>query len=233
MYYKPEDIDKLIDELDIVEVVGEFVDLKKSGTSYKGLCPFHADSNPSFVVTPSKNICKCFVCGTGGNAITFYSKYKKISFNEAVKELSQKYKIKIKEQKVNSNMEKLEKYYEIMESSHKFFMERIFSNDGRYALNYLSDRGFNTELIKEHQLGYAPAKWSELLDYLQNQSYKLEDIFELGLIKRNEEKIYDTFRNRIIFPIYSTHGRIIAFGGRSLEKAENVPKYINSPDTPI
>lgn len=233
MYYKSEDIDKLIEKLNIEDVVGEFVDLKKSGANYKGLCPFHADTNPSFVVNPSKNICKCFVCGTGGNAVTFYSKYKKISFNEAVRELAKKYKINIKEQRSNSNLEELEKYYEIMEESHKFFMEKIFSSEAKHALEYLANRNLNTQLIKENQLGYAPGKWRTLYEHLLEKGFKTEDIIALGLIKKNEENIYDTFRDRIIFPIYSTHGRVIAFGGRTLEKNNEIPKYINSPDTPI
>lgn len=233
MYYKSEDIEKLIDELNIEDVVGEFVDLKKSGANYKGLCPFHADTNPSFVVNPSKNICKCFVCGTGGNAITFYSKYKKISFNEAVRELAKKYKINIKEQRLNANLRELEKYYEIMEESHKFFMEKIFSSESRHALEYLANRGLNTQLIKEHQLGYAPGKWRALYEYLLEKEFKTEDILSLGLIKKSEDNLYDTFRDRIIFPIYSTYGRVIAFGGRALEKNSEIPKYINSPDTPI
>lgn len=233
MFYKAEDIDKLIEEINIEDVVGEYVELKKSGSNYKGLCPFHADTNPSFVVNPSKNICKCFVCGEGGNAVSFYSKYKKISFTEAVKELAKKYRVNIKEQKSNSNLEDFEKYYEIMEESHNFYMEKIFSVEARQALEYLSNRGLDTKLIKEHQLGYSTAKWDELYTHLLEKGYKTEDILELGLIKKTEEKIYDAFRNRVIFPIYSTQGRIIAFGGRTLEKDDKVPKYINSPDTPI
>lgn len=233
MYYKSEDIDKLIDELKIEDVVGEFVELKKAGANYKGLCPFHADTNPSFVVNPNKNICKCFVCGTGGNAITFYSKFKKISFNEAVKELSRKYRINIREQKLDRDLEALEKYYEIMDLSHKYFMEKIFSVEAANVLKYLANRDFDTELIKEHQLGYATNKWTDLYEYLLEKGFKTEDILSLGLIKKSEEKIYDTFRDRIVFPIYSTHGRVIAFGGRALEKNDKVAKYINSPDTPI
>lgn len=233
MYYKSEDIDKLLEELRIEDVVGEYVALKKSGSNYKGLCPFHADTNPSFIVNPNKNICKCFVCEAGGNPITFYSKYKKIGFNEAIKELAQKYKINIKEQHSKKNTQILEKYYEIMEASHNFFKEKMFSLEARSALDYLSNRGLDSKLIKEYQLGYAPSKWSELYDYLLQKGYIFEDIYELGLIKKNEDKIYDAFRNRIIYPIYSSYGRIIAFGGRALESNDKIPKYINSPDTPI
>lgn len=234
MYFKQEDIDKLLDNLRIEEVVGEFIELKKVGSSYRGLCPFHADTNPSFFVTPEKKICKCFVCGSGGNAINFYSKIKNISYTEAIRELSQKYRINIKEYKNTNTNENYEKFYQIMEDSHNFFMEKIFSQDSRGALEYLSNRGLDTNLIKEHQLGYAPPKWSELYELLNAKGYSDEDLLALGLIKKSEEgRIYDAFRNRIIFPIFSPSGRIIAFGGRTLEKDTSVPKYINSPDTPI
>ena len=234
MYFRNEDIEKLLDSLRIEEVVGEFVDLKKSGSSYKGLCPFHADTNPSFSVKPEKKICKCFVCGSGGNAINFYSKIKNIPYMEAVKELAQKYRVNITEYNARNTDIDNEKFYQIMEDSHNFFMDKIFAQESRTALNYLSNRGLDTDLIKEHRLGYASAKWSELYDFLKEKNYIDEDLLTLGLIKQNEEgRIYDTFRNRIIFPIYSISNRIIAFGGRSLEKDDSIPKYINSPDTPI
>ena len=234
MYFRNEDIEKLLDSLRIEEVVGEFVDLKKSGSSYKGLCPFHADTNPSFSVKPEKKICKCFVCGSGGNAINFYSKIKNIPYMEAVKELAKKYRVNITEYNAKNIDIDNEKFYQIMEDSHNFFMDKIFAQESRAALNYLSNRGLDTDLIKEHRLGYAPAKWSELYDFLKEKNYSDEDLLTLGLIKQNEEgRIYDTFRNRIIFPIYSISNRIIAFGGRTLEKDNSTPKYINSPDTPI
>ena len=234
MYFRNEDIEKLLDSLRIEEVVGEFVDLKKSGSSYKGLCPFHADTNPSFSVKPEKKICKCFVCGSGGNAINFYSKIKNIPYMEAVKELAKKYRVNITEYNAKNTDIDNEKFYQIMEDSHNFFMDKIFAQESRAALNYLSNRGLDTDLIKEHRLGYAPAKWSELYDFLKEKNYSDEDLLTLGLIKKNEEgRIYDTFRNRIIFPIYSISNRIIAFGGRTLEKDNSTPKYINSPDTPI
>jgi len=234
MYFKQEDIDKLLDNLRIEEVVGEFIELKKVGSSYKGLCPFHADTNPSFSVTPEKKICKCFVCGSGGNSINFYSKIKNISYTEAIRELAKKYRINIKEYNNTNPNENYEKFYNIMEETHNFFMDKMFSQDSRGALEYLSNRGLDTDLIKEHQLGYASPKWSELYELLNSKGYSDEDLLALGLVKKSEEgRIYDAFRNRIIFPIFSPSGRIIAFGGRTLEKDTSVPKYINSPDTPI
>ena len=236
MKYKTEDIDLLIDSLKIEEVVGEFVELKKAGANYKGLCPFHPDTTPSFMVSPSKNICKCFVCGAGGNPISFYSQYKKISFLEAIEELSKKYGIPIKGIDNNSikQQDNYEKYYEIMREAHNFYKDMIFSNQGRVALEYLAGRKRNPKIIKENGLGFAPDRWSELNDYLLSKGYESKDLLKLGLIKEGENgNNYDVFRNRIMFPIYSTKGEVIAFGGRTLEKDKETPKYINSPDTPI
>lgn len=235
MRYSSEDIDMLVDSLKIEEVVGEFVELHKSGANYKGLCPFHADTTPSFMVSPNKNICKCFVCGAGGNPITFYARYKKISFIEAVEELSNKYKIPIKVSKESFNKsQNNDKYYKIMNEAHEFFKTSIFSINGREALEYLSGRQVTPKIIKENGLGFAPNKWSELNDYLIGKGYEGKDLLALGLIKEGENgSTYDAFRNRIIFPIYSIHGDVIAFGGRTLEKDKDTPKYINSPDTPI
>lgn len=236
MKYKTEDIDLLIDSLKIEEVVGEFIELKKAGANYKGLCPFHPDTTPSFMVSPSKNICKCFVCGAGGNPISFYSQYKKISFLEAIEELSKKYGIPIKGIDNNSikQQDNYEKYYEIMREAHNFYKDMIFSNQGRVALEYLAGRKLNPKIIKENGLGFAPDRWSELNDYLLSKGYESKDLLKLGLIKEGENgNNYDVFRNRIMFPIYSTKGEVIAFGGRTLEKDKETPKYINSPDTPI
>lgn len=235
MKYKSEDIDLLIDSLKIEEVVGEFVELKKTGANYKGLCPFHPDTTPSFMVSPSKNICKCFVCGAGGNPVSFYSQYKKISFGEAIEELSKKYNIPITGVKSNfKNQENYKKYYEIMENAYNFYKDNIFSNQGRIALDYLAKRQLNPKIIKGNGLGFASNKWSELNDYLIGKGYESKDLITLGLVKEGENgNNYDAFRNRIIFPIYSVKGEVIAFGGRTLEKDKEIPKYINSPDTPI
>ncbi|MGL6115483.1 DNA primase [Cetobacterium sp. SF1] len=232
MKYKSEDIDFLANNLKIEEVVGEFVSLKKSGANYKGLCPFHQDNNPSFVVSPSKNICKCFVCGAGGNPIKFYADYKKLDFVDAAKELANKYKIPLKEIR-GKNSEENNAYYDIMNAAHEYFCEQIFLNSGREALEYLSKRKINPQLIKKNSIGYASNSWNGLYDYLILKGYKEEDILELGLAKKGEKGIYDIFRNRIMFPIYSPSGKIIAFGGRTLEDRKDIPKYINSPETPI
>ncbi|WP_300356846.1 DNA primase [Fusobacterium sp.] len=234
MKYRMEDIDNLINQLKIEEVVGEVVELKKSGANYKGLCPFHQDTTPSFSVSPSKNICKCFSCGAGGNPVKFYSEYYKVSFEEAAEQLAEKYNIPLKAYKKNNRQEEENsKYYKIMNEAHRFFQDKIFENEGRVALDYLAGRGVTPKFIKENELGYAPNGWNDLYDYLVIKGFEKEDIIALGLVKDGDKGIYDAFRNRIMFPIYSPQGSIIAFGGRTLETSKEVPKYINSPDTPI
>ena len=234
MKYKSEDIDNLINQLKIEEVVGEVVELKKSGANYKGLCPFHQDTTPSFSVSPSKNICKCFSCGAGGNPVKFYSEYYKISFEEAAEQLAKKYNIPLRSYKINDKQEKEnDKYYRIMNIAHRFFQDKIFENEGRNAMEYLSGRGVNPKFIRENELGYAPNSWNDLYDHLIASGFEKDDIISLGLAKEGEKGIYDAFRNRIMFPIYSPQGSIIAFGGRTLEASKEIPKYINSPDTPI
>ena len=234
MKYRSEDIDNLINQLKIEEVVGEVVELKKSGANYKGLCPFHQDTTPSFSVSPSKNICKCFSCGAGGNPVKFYSEYYKISFEEAAEQLAKKYNITLRSYKINDKQEKEnDKYYRIMNIAHRFFQDKIFENEGRNAMEYLSGRGVNPKFIRENELGYAPNSWNDLYDHLIASGFEKEDIISLGLAKEGEKGIYDAFRNRIMFPIYSPQGSIIAFGGRTLETSKEIPKYINSPDTPI
>ena len=234
MKYRSEDIDNLINQLKIEEVVGEVVELKKSGANYKGLCPFHQDTTPSFSVSPSKNICKCFSCGAGGNPVKFYSEYYKISFEEAAEQLAKKYNIPLRSYKINDKQEKEnDKYYRIMNIAHRFFQDKIFENEGRNAMEYLSGRGVNPKFIRENELGYAPNSWNDLYDHLIASGFEKDDIISLGLAKEGEKGIYDAFRNRIMFPIYSPQGSIIAFGGRTLEASKEIPKYINSPDTPI
>lgn len=224
-------VEKLLSNIDIVKVIEEDIDLKKAGKNYKGLCPFHNDTNPSFFVSPQKQICKCFVCGTGGDTISYYMKSKNVGFEQSVIELSKKYDIDLGINLEENTFEENDKYYVIMKDAHKYFTDNIFEH--REPLEYLSKRGYDTDTIKQHKIGYA-SQQSELYDYLHNKGYTDEDLLALGLIKQNEKgKFYDTFRNRIIFPIFSASNHIIAFGGRTLEKDTTVPKYINSPDTPI
>lgn len=233
MSYKTEDIDLLLSQLSIEEVVGEFITLKKTGANFKGLCPFHADNSPSFMVNAQKNICKCFVCGEGGNPITFYSKYKKISFNDAVSELAKKYQVNIKELTPTSVSNHLNKYYEIMDEAHNFYKENIFSEHSHRAMEYLSKRDLTPKIITENGIGFAAGKGQELTEYLLKKGYSIDDLIKLGLSRQNERGNYDFFRERIIFPIFSSFNKVIAFGGRTIESGDGIPKYINSQDTPV
>lgn len=231
--YKENEIQKLIDELDIVEVIGEYVVLKKAGVNYKGLSPFKEERTPSFVVSPTKRIFKDFSTNIAGNVINFYMRINNMSFVEAVEELATKYNISITKGKFNKEKQDTNyKYYEIMKEAQKYFSETI--NNSEEAMKYMEARGFEKEEIKKFGIGFSEDKWNGLLDYLLEKGYKEEELFILGLIRKNENgNVYDYFRNRITFPIYNTNSKIIGFGGRTIEKGDNIPKYLNSPDSPI
>ncbi len=233
MKYRQEDLEKLFNQLNIVDVIGEYVELKKTGSNYKGLCPFHEDNNPSFMVSPTKNIYKCFVCGAGGTAVKFYMEYNKVDFISAVTELSKKYRIDIKPVDSRVNSENYDRYYRILEDALEHFKENIFSNDGRQALEYLLGRKLSPDFIKNNGIGYAKNSWEDMHDYLLSKGYEVEDIARLGLVKNGDKGYYDTFRNRVVFPIYSPSGKVVGFGGRTLEDRKDVAKYINSPETPV
>lgn len=233
MKVRDDDVEKLLNSLKIEEVVGEVVSLKRSGANYKGLCPFHSDTSPSFTVSPQKNIAKCFSCGAGGNPISFYSQYHKVSFNEACIELSKKYNISIKlEKNFDEAKEKeYEKLYKLMEEARDYFAENIFNNEGRDAFEYLNKRGLSVQFIKENYIGYSLNSWDRLLTHFTSKGYSLEDLLNVGLIKKGDKGYYDVFRNRIMFPITNVSGKTIAFGGRTLEDRKDIAKYLNSSDT--
>ncbi len=233
MRYRNEDIERLTLQLNIVDVIGEYVELKKAGSNYKGLCPFHKDTNPSFMVSTSKNIYKCFVCGAGGNSIKFYSEYNKLTYGEAIYELGKKYEFKITPISNTATNNENKKYYEILDNALLFFKENIFSNSGREALKYLNKRGMQPNFLKENSLGYALNNWDSLYNYLVNKGYEPQVLERLGLIKKGEKGYYDVFRDRIIFPIYSPGGQVIAFGGRTISDRKDIAKYLNSPETPL
>ncbi|RUA09878.1 MAG: DNA primase [Fusobacteria bacterium] len=233
MRFRNEDVEKIITQLNIVDVIGEHVELKKAGSNYKGLCPFHKDTNPSFIVSPSKNIYKCFVCGAGGNVVKFYMEFNKLTYAEAIFDLSKKYKLEIAPISGNFSKNKNKKYYEILDKALSFFKENIFSNNGREALEYLNKRGMKPDFIEKNDLGYAPRGWDSLYNYMVSLGHEPEILEKLGLIKRGEKGYYDTFRDRIIFPIYSPTGNVIAFGGRTMSDRKDIAKYLNSPETPV
>ena len=233
MRIRDEDVEKLLNSLKIEKVVGEVVSLKSSGANYKGLCPFHSDTSPSFTVSPQKNIAKCFSCGAGGNTISFYSQYHKISFNEACLELAKKYNIDIQFEKFfdEAKEKEYEKLYGLMEEARDFFAEMIFNNEGRDAFEYLNKRGLSVQFIKENNIGYSPNSWDKLLNHFIDKGYSVEDLLNVGLIKKGDKGYYDTFRDRIMFPISNIGAKTIAFGGRTMEDRKDIAKYLNSSDT--
>ena len=240
MIYDEKEIQKLIDNLDIVQVIGEYVNLKKAGSDYKGLSPFKDEKTPSFTVSPVKNIFKDFSTQIGGNVISFYMKINDIGFLQAVEELSRKYNIPLKKSReyrtIDQEIERKKavnrEYYEIMNEAQIFFRENIEKYSE--ALEYMKERDFSLEEIRRFGIGFAPSFRDDLFQHLVKKEFPEEKIMSLGLAKRNENgEIYDSFRNRIIFPIYNVNAQIVGFGGRIIEKNTNLPKYLNSPDSPI
>ncbi len=231
--YRDKNIQKLVDELDIVQVIGEYVVLKKAGANYKGLSPFKEEKTPSFVVSPTKNIYTDFSTGDGGDVIKFYRKINNLSFYEAVNELARKYNISIKTfYEDNSRITENEKYYEIMKQAQIYFSKNIFNSSE--ALNYMDNRGYLEVDLRKFGIGFSENKWDGLLLYLTNKGYSIDDLLELGLVIKNENgNIFDYFRNRIIFPIYNDNMKIVGFGGRTINTDENTPKYLNSPESKI
>lgn len=231
--YKDKNIQKLVDELDIVQVIGEYVVLKKAGANYKGLSPFKEENTPSFVVSPRKKIYKDFSTGDGGDVIKFYRKINNLSFYEAVNELARKYNISIKTfYEDSSRITENEKYYEIMKQAQIYFSKNIFNSSE--ALNYMGNRGYLEVDLRKFGIGFSENKWDGLLSYLTNKGYSIDDLLELGLVIKNENgNIFDYFRNRIIFPIYNENMKIVGFGGRTINTDENTPKYLNSPESKI
>jgi len=232
-YINDETIEKVKDASDIVDIISEYVPLKKSGSNFVGLCPFHHEKTPSFTVSQTKEFFHCFGCGEGGDVITFIMKRENLSFYEAVKFLADKAGIPLEERKSidNKYIEEKNKGYEINRVAARFFYSNLTKN--KAALEYLYRRKISSRVIKQFGLGYALDNWSALYNYLKSKGYKDEEILKVGLIGKRStgDGYYDIFRNRIIFPIIDIRGRVIGFGGRVL--VDSMPKYLNSQETYI
>jgi DNA primase len=225
---------------DIVEVIGEFVQLKKRGANYVGLSPFVNERTPSFTVSPAKGIFKDFSSGKGGSAVTFLMELEKFTYPEALKWLAKKYSIEVEETvDTTENKEEENRRESLMIVSGyaaKFFHESLLDTDEGKAigLSYFKERGFSTETIKKFELGYSPDQWEAFTGQALKQGYLEEFLTESGLsVKRDNGSLYDRYRGRVMFPIHSFTGRVIAFGGRTLKSDKNVPKYVNSPESEI
>ena len=242
-----ETVQKIIDAADIVEVVSDFVNLSKSGSSYKGLCPFHNEKTPSFMVSPAKQIFKCFGCGEAGSPVSFVMKHEAMSFVEALKWLAHKYNIEIQEKELSPEelaaLKENDTIYTLNTFAQKHFTDNLTQKEEgiNIGLSYFKSRGFTDETISKFQLGYTFDKKDDFVQAAIKKGYKTELIEKGGLassktndgVFSNKTRYYDRFRARVMFPIHSLSGQIIAFGGRTLRTDKNIAKYINSPETPV
>ncbi len=235
-----ETVDRIFEASRIEEVIGDFVQLKRSGSNLKGLSPFTNEKTPSFVVSPAKQLYKDFSGGKGGNVVNFLMEHEHFTYPEALRYLANKYGIGIEEREQTPEERKAgserESLYIINKFAAGWFHDQLKTNEGRaIALSYLKERGFNDQTIADFQLGYSPDQWQALTDAGLAAGYQLEYLEKAGLtIVRDEEaKKFDRFMGRVMFPIHSLSGRVIAFGGRTLKSDRKVAKYINSPETAI
>ncbi len=221
----------------IVDVISGYVQLRKRGKNFIGLCPFHSEKTPSFTVSEEKQIYHCFGCHAGGNVFKFLMEYEKISFVEAVQELAQELGIQIEydESQVNERQSEQEAYYDINTVAARYFSNNLLNqNEGEIARNYFKKRNIKPQTMRAFGLGYALPGWENFIEYLKMERVDLGKAVDLGLIGSNKDgRLYDKFSGRIIFPIFSPNGRVVAFAGRILENREGVAKYLNSPESLI
>lgn len=234
-----EDINSIIEATRIEEIIGEYVKLKRRGVNFIGLCPFHNEKTPSFTVSATKGIYKCFGCGKSGDAISFLMEHEHFTYPEAIRFLAQKYNIAIKEEaydnQYNQETQEKESLYQVTAFANKFFVEKLWnSNEGKaIALTYFKERGFSEAIIKKFELGYCSNKWDEFTEFAKKSGYKTSLLIKSGLTIEKDFKHFDRFRERVIFPIHSLSGKVIGFGGRILISDKSKAKYINSPETDI
>jgi DNA primase len=236
---KPETIQQIIETARIEEVVGDFVTLKKRGANYLGLCPFHNEKTPSFSVSPSKGIYKCFGCGKAGNAVGFIMEHEHYSYPEALKLIAKRYGIEIEEEELTPEMQQELDERESMFAANsfvsKYFENNLFhTEEGKsIGLSYLKERGYLETTIQKFQLGYAIDKWEDYSKHALTNGYKKEILVSTGVSIDKESKLIDRFRGRVIFPIHNLTGKVIGFGGRILSSGKSTAKYINSPESDI
>lgn len=232
-------IDRIYAAAIIEDVIGDFVHLKKSGSSWKGLSPFSKERTPSFFVVPAKGIYKDFSSGKGGNVIDFLMEHEKFSYPEALRWLAAKYNIEIEEEKQSAEQQQEKTEREqlsiVTEWAAKWFQEQMHETDEGQAigLSYFQERGFRPETIRTFQLGYSPDRWDALVKAATEAGYSMEFLLKTGLVKEKEEKLFDFFKGRVMFPIHNISGKVIAFGGRTLRNDKNIAKYFNSPESEL
>ncbi|RLD40692.1 MAG: DNA primase, partial [Bacteroidetes bacterium] len=238
---KPETIQQIFETVRIEEVIGDFVSLRKRGSNYLGLCPFHNEKTPSFSVSPSKGIYKCFGCGKAGNAINFVMEHEHYSYPEALRFVAKRYSIDIEETEVTPEMrqelDERESMFTLNGFIAKYMSSNLLSSDeGKaIALSYLKERDFREATIEKFELGYAIDNWQDYSDHALKNGYKKEILVKTGLSiqKENDKGLIDRFRGRVIFPIHNLTGKVIGFGGRILTSEKKAAKYLNSPESEI
>ena len=233
-------IDRILDAANIVDVVSEFVTLRKRGINYVGLCPFHTDKTPSFYVSPAKNICKCFACGEGGTAVHFIMKHEQLNYFDALRYLAKKYNIEIQERELTDKEKQRKSDRESMlivnSWAQQYFTTQLYEHvEGKtVGLRYFAERGFREDTIRKFQLGYSLDKRDALYKEETKNGYKKEFLEKTGLvIAYDNGGVNDRFRGRVIFPVHTLSGKVVAFGGRVLKKDEKTAKYVNSPESEI
>ena len=230
-------IEEIRNSISVVDVISEYVQLRKRGKNYIGLCPFHAEKTPSFTVTEEKQIFHCFGCHVGGNVFKFLMDYKKISFVEAVQEIAEQQGIEINydDEVYNEKQSEQEILYDINTEAAKYFSNNLLHDaEGEIARNYFQNRNLKVQTMRSFGLGYAHNGWENLVNFLKEKNIDLEKALQLGLIGRNNDgRVFDKLAGRIIFPIFSPNGRVVAFAGRKLREDESGGKYINSPESII
>ncbi len=232
-------IQQILSRIDIIDIVGGFIKLKKRGTNYLGLCPFHNEKSPSFTVSPAKEIYKCFGCGRSGNSISFLMEHEKYTYVEALRWLANRYNVEIEETETSPEV-KLKQ--QVAESLHiinafaqKFFDEKLFeTEEGQdIALSYLKHRGFREDTIKKFQLGYSPEDRTSFTKRALANQFNPEYLVKSGLVTMRNEELQDNYRGRIIFPVHNNSGKIIGFGARLIKNNDRAPKYINTPENEL
>ena len=233
-WYSEEQIEEVRSRSDIVSVIGRYVRLKRAGSGYTGLCPFHNEKTPSFHVNPARQMYKCFGCGVGGNVLTFVMEYENLTFPEAMEMLAQEAGIELPKQELTAQQkqqESLRQLLEINKKAARYYFALLKSPRGKPGYDYLTGRGLSDETILHFGLGYAGQGGGELYQYMKKEGYSDSVLKETGLFKMDERGAYDKFWNRVMFPIMDANNRVIGFGGRVMGDAK--PKYLNSPETKI
>lgn len=235
----PSTIQQILSRIDIIDIIGSFIKLKKRGSNYLGLCPFHNEKTPSFTVSPSKEIYKCFGCGRSGNSISFLMEHEKYSYVEALRWLANKYNVEIEETETSPEIKQqqllADSLYAINNFAQKYFTDVLFNTDEGQdvGLSYLKERGFREEIIKKFQLGFNPSARDNFAKEALAAQFNLEYLQKSGLVTIRDERPADNYRGRIIFPVHNQSGKVLGFGARLIKSNDKAPKYINTPENEI